>query len=234
MARVAGADGTPGGWAVVFSEEDRWRIRKVATLSEIFRDFAGLNIVAVDIPIGLCDAYETGGRACDREARKYLRKRASSVFPAPVRPALAASSWEDACVRSRASASLGKAISKQTFAILHKIREVDDLLRARSDLHNVVREIHPEVCFCELAGHPMKNPKRKSEGREERRQLLGQYVRDLNKIVESGYEQRLPLEDILDATVACWSALRLVAGKGRSLVQPIPRDTSGLPMTIWV
>ena len=41
MARVAGADGTHGGWAVVFSEEDRWRIRKVAILSEDFARCCG-------------------------------------------------------------------------------------------------------------------------------------------------------------------------------------------------
>ena len=39
---------------------------------------------------------------------------------------------------------------------------------------------------------------------------------------------------VLDAAVACWSALRLVEGKGRSLTYPIPRDSFGLPMTIWV
>ena len=37
----------------------------------------------VDIPIGLNEEYEAGGRFCDREARKCLRGRASSVFPAP-------------------------------------------------------------------------------------------------------------------------------------------------------
>jgi predicted RNase H-like nuclease len=151
-----------------------------------------------------------------------------------VRPVLAATSWEDACARSRASAPHGKAISKQTFAILPKIREIDDLLRARPDLRRVVREVHPEVCFCELAGHPMIYSKRKRKGREERLQSLGQWFRDLDTIVNSGREQGLPLEDILDATVACWSALRLAVGKGRSLVQPVLPDTTGLPMTIWV
>jgi hypothetical protein len=43
-------------------------------------------IVAVDIPIGLLDSFETGGRCCDREARKCLGpKRRASVFPAGAR-----------------------------------------------------------------------------------------------------------------------------------------------------
>ena len=234
MAHVAGVDGTPDGWAVAITEADRQRIRKVRALSEIFDDAARLDVVAIDVPIGLCDAYETGGRFCDRQARKRLQKRASSVFPAPVRPVLAALSWEDACARSRASAPNGKGISKQTFAILPKIREADDLLQSRPELRDVVREVHPEVCFCELAGHPMAYPKRKHEGRDERRQALCRCFPDLDTILDAGREKGLPLEDILDATVACWSALRLVEGKGRSLIEPIPHDATGLPMTIWV
>jgi predicted RNase H-like nuclease len=231
MARVAGVDGTPGGWAVVIIEAERCRIRKVRALSEIVD---GLDVVAVDVPIGLCNAYETGGRACDRQARKLLQERRGSVFPAPVRSVLAALSWEDACARSRASAPGGKAISKQTYFILPKIREVDDFLRARPELHEVVREVHPEVCFCELVGHPMNYSKKKQSGREERRQALRRCFPDLDAILDAGRVAGLPLEDILDATVACWSALRLADGKGRSLIEPVLHDTTGLPMTIWV
>lgn len=107
---VAGVDGTPEGWAVVIVESGRSAIRKVAALSHIFDGAEDFDIVAVDVPIGLLDAYKVGGRACDRAARKLLgRPRGSSVFPAPVRPVLTATSWEDACVRSRASAPDGKA-----------------------------------------------------------------------------------------------------------------------------
>ena len=120
------------------------------------------------------------------------------------------------------------------FAILPKIKEADDLLQSRPELRDVVREVHPEVCFCELAGRPMAYPKRKQEGRDERRQALRRNFPDLDAILDAGREERLPLEDILDATVACWSALRLVEGKGRSLIEPVPHDTTGLPMTIWV
>ncbi len=157
MARVAGVDGTPGGWAAVIIEADRTRIRKVRALSDIV---VGLDIVAVDVRIGLCDAYQTGGRACDRRARMLLQNRRSSVFPAPVRSVLAATSWDEACALSRASAPGGKAISKQTYFILHKIKEVDEFLRARPELHEVAREVHPEVCFCELAGRPMAHSKK--------------------------------------------------------------------------
>src|SRR5271165_5860112 len=132
MANVAGVDGTPGGWAVVLSEQGRHSVRKVVALSEIFGWSTKLDIVAVDVPIGLRDAYQTGGRDCDIEARRQLRpKRGSSVFPAPVRSVLEARCFDEACSLSRASGSPGKAISIQAFAILPKIREVDGLLRSR-------------------------------------------------------------------------------------------------------
>jgi threonine dehydratase len=235
VANVAGVDGTPGGWAVILSEGGRRSVRKIAALSEIVGGAVKLDIVAVDVPIGLLDAYQTGGRACDIEARKQLRKRASSVFPAPVRSVLDASSWEDACARSKASAPHGKAISKQAFAILPKIREVDGLLRSRPELRDIIREVHPELCFCELEGQPMVLSKRKRQGREDRKHALRRCFPDLDTILNAGQEEEhLPIEDILDAAVACWSALRLAEGRGRSLIEPVPRDSTGLPMTIWV
>jgi predicted RNase H-like nuclease len=235
MTGVAGADGTPGGWAVVSVDAGRSTVRRVAALSEVFDGTADLDILAVDVPIGLLDTYEVGGRACDRAARKLLeRRRGSSVFPAPVRPVLASQSWDDACVRSRASGPRGKAISKQTFGILRKIAEIDGLLQSRPALRDVVREVHPELCFSELVGRPMTHRKSSFQGREERRGALRVCYTDLHQIENAGREQGLPIEDILDATVACWSALRVAAGKARSLPRDIPLDSTGLPMAIWV
>jgi predicted RNase H-like nuclease len=55
-------------------------------------------VTAIDIPIGL-----PGGRprTVDGEARRLLGPRASSVFPAPARGTLDASSYEEACEASR-------------------------------------------------------------------------------------------------------------------------------------
>ena len=234
MVRVAGVDSTPDGWSVVFHESGRLRVEKAAILSEIVGFGTELDIVAVDIPIGLLNAYESGGRACDRGARKLLGQRRSSVFPAPVRPVLRASSYEDACARSRASSPNGMKISKQTYAIVPKIKQVDDLLQERPQLRDVVREVHPEVCFCELAGQPMRYSKSKQPGRAEREQALHRCFPNFELLVRAGREKRLPRTDVLDAAVACWSALRLAVGKGRSLIEPIPQDATGLPMTIWV
>jgi predicted RNase H-like nuclease len=209
-------------------------IRKVARLFDIFEFPAVFDIIAVDAPIGLLDAYEAGGRICDRTARKLLgRPRGSSVFPAPVRSALAATSWEDACARSRASAPNGKAITKQTFGILSKIKEVDEFLQTHPELREVVREVHPEVCFSELAGMPMTHRKSSILGREERKRTLGRFFPNLHLIEKAGRNQALPIEDILDATIACWSAIRLAEGKGRSLPDTVPRDALRHRKVMW-
>jgi predicted RNase H-like nuclease len=233
MGRVAGVDGARGGWAVVVDDSGRRSVRKVEFLRSLFDDAEPFDLVAVDIPIGLLDAFEIGGRCCDRSARMLLGVRGSSVFPAPVRPVLAAPSYVDACDRSRKSAPAGKAISKQSFAICGKIAEVDHLLRARRDLLDIVREVHPEVCFLEMTGAPMPYSKRKQVGWHSRREALRACFPDMDDLVEQGRRQGLPKEDVIDAATACWSALRLADGKGRSLVEPVPRDSFGLPMTIW-
>jgi len=235
MSHVAGIDGTPDGWAAVIMEANRALIRKFCSFSNIFDAASDFDVIAVDIPIGLLDAYEVGGRVCDRVARQILgRPRGSSVFPAPIRPVLAATTWEDACARSRASAADGKAVTKQTFGILPKIREVDELLRMRPELRDVVREVHPEVSFSELVGIPMMHHKASPLGRDERRRALVRSFPELHLIEKAGRDQGLPIDDVLDATVACWTALRMVGGKARSLPNVAPFDATGLPMAIWV
>jgi predicted RNase H-like nuclease len=183
------------------------------------------DIVAVDVPIGLLEAYEIGGRECDRKARHDLKQRGSSVFVPPVRSILNARSFEEACELSRASSKHNKALSKQTWGIVPKIKEADDLLTLKPDLRSILREVHPEVCFCELAGRPMKFAKSNSEGRAERRNALARGF-DVDAIIDLGRRERLSVVDTLDALVACWSAMRLAKGEGRSIV---PDEK-----TIWV
>ena len=94
----------------------------------------------------------------------------------------------------------GKAVTKQTFAILPKIREVDALLQMRPELREVVREVHPEVCFSELAGVSMTHHKASALGREERQRALLLSFPQLQTIEKAGRDQGLPIEDILDGT----------------------------------
>lgn len=235
MVHVAGVDSIVGGWAVVISDRDLLSISKVGRLTDLIEREPCPEIIAIDVPIGLPEQYQRGGRACDRTAREILgRGHASSVFSPPIRTALAATSWADACERSRNSGLNGRPVSKQTYAIFPKIKEVDDLLQSRPRLRDIVREIHPEVSFFELFGQKMRHAKSKLIGREERRSALQSYFADFPALEEAGRKVRIPFENILDATVACWSGLRLANGEGHSLPQVPPEDGLGLPMAIWV
>lgn len=224
--KVLGVDGAPKGWATVQFDSGQLSVRRITHLDELFSRLPYPDIVAVDVPIGLLDVYEIGGRECDRKARHDLGKRGRSVFPAPVRAVLNAKTFEEAKALSRASSKHNRALSIQTCGIVPKVKEADELLRQRPALRSIVREVHPEVCFCELVGEPMKLPKSNPAGRQERRTALSREF-DVDFVLRAGKCERLQDADILDALVSCWSAMRLAKGEGRSLVT----DTE---KTIWV
>lgn len=128
-------------------------------------------------------------------------------------------------------------MSRQSFAITHKIEEVDAVLRAgTADLRNRVIEVHPEVSFCLWNdGRPMKVAKKRSAGREERRRLIegawpGVLERLERELVATGY--RFARDDLYDAVAALWTARRVRAGTARSLPDDPPSDSCGLRMAI--
>jgi predicted RNase H-like nuclease len=235
---VAGVDGIPGGWlAVLMQPADqqgnaKYQVRRVRSLRDLIDTAGALRVIAIDIPIGLADVYERGGRACDKLARSLLAVRRNSVFPTPIRGTLAAATWEEACIISRGSANTGMGLSKQAFGILPKIREIDELLQEHQELRSRVYEVHPELCFRRLAGAPMRHPKKSAEGRVERRLLLGN-VFDLSALEQLGAAVRAPAVDLLDAAVACWTAERLYNGTAISHPDHAPLDSTGLPMVMW-
>ena len=195
---------------------------------ELFAEAERLDVIAIDIPIGLAD---NGARLADSEARRLLSpKRSSSVFPAPVRAALAGSSWDEACELS--AAACGKRLSKQSFEIMWRIREVDDTLRANPHLVSLVREIHPEVSFYFWNGHKaMAHPKRTPEGLAERRALVesdfGSIVDRLWGSVPRGVAA---MDDLIDAFAALWTARRIASKKAVTVPAAPPRDRFGLRM----
>lgn len=167
--RIAGTDGCSSGWLCIEQGEGRLLSPRLdRTTSELLSYAAALDLLTIDIPIGLRD---DGPRQVDILARRLLGPRASSVFLAPVRAALDGESYLDACARS--AAACGKQLSKQAFAILPKISEVDKGLRADSQLAERVREVHPEVCFYFLNNkQPMAHAKKSGQGYLDRYRLL--------------------------------------------------------------
>lgn len=232
MSTVVGLDGTPGGWAAIILDNGVLDVTKIVGLNEFLTQKARFQVVAIDTPIGLLDRYEVGGRYCDRAVRSILGKRGSSVFPAPVRPVLRARSYDEGCAISRSSGPFGKAITKQTFGILPKIIEVDQLLQQKCEFRSVIREVHPEFSFAELTGLPIQFSKKKKAGKDQRRGALRDVFVDFDAIELRGRRLQLPCEDIIDATIACWTASRVAKGSARCVTDGTT-DSTGLSMAIW-
>jgi predicted RNase H-like nuclease len=222
MTWVAGIDGCEGGWFAI--------LRNVATgvfeytpnplvlISEIINRPEQPEVVAVDIPIGLLDAAQHGGRQCDRDARRLLgQPRSNSVFPPPVRSALPHDVYENASRANRESSPPGIGISQQAFALRHKILEVDEWIGRVRD--KCVWEVHPEVCFYAANGRKsMQYGKKKKNGRDERRNLLN--TLGYGSVIDQAYSlhgREIKRDDILDACIACWTAERIFRGEAESV-----------------
>jgi predicted RNase H-like nuclease len=233
---VAGADGCRAGWMVVLRNvrTGAVRVRLVATFGQLLRLTESPRITCVDIPIGLLEHAEAGGRACDRAARRLLgRPRSASVFSPPVRACLTEFDYAHALAVSRASSPAGIGISRQTFGIMAKVREADVAMRPATQTR--VKEAHPELAFMVMNhGVALGEGKRSGEGQVHRLALLkAAGFRDpLGSSAEVG-KHGVGIADILDAHACCVTASRIESGTAVRVPDKPPRDARGLAMEIW-
>lgn len=202
------------------------------TALEILERFPSPATIAVDMPIGLTDA---GKRAADVHARRVLgAPRASSVFPAPIRPILNASTREEASSLHRQAD--GRGFGTQSWAILPRIREWDDVLRANRARIPEVFEVHPEVSFWALnenvsIGESKKHPKGASNRLSLVSKVFGRMC--VSRAIKTAVSSGARTDDAVDAIVALWSAGRISRGHASSLPVDPPKDREKLPMAIW-
>jgi len=228
MTTIAGIDGCRAGWLCIFQEPHSSEVFPI--IADVFAAAPELQVLAIDIPIGLTEA---GARECDVAARRRLGPgRAPSVFAAPIRPALNAESYAAAC--DAAFRAQGKKLSKQSWAIYPKIRQVDELLRGRPELRERVYEVHPKVTFAEWSGRTIIQPKKKQAGFARRHELVNGHFGDgAYETVRARYARKdVANDDILDAFAALWTAQRILRGVARSLPAEPLLDAAGLPMRI--
>lgn len=231
-----GADGCRAGWATLEIRTDGSLDASVFhTFSEVIKRVEHSGLTLVDIPIGLADGLGIKRRRCDVEARSLLGKSGSSVFPTPVREAARASTYEEAQLVQRERAGFG--LSRQTWAITPKIREVDEIMTARPGLQERVRESHPEVCFKVLNGlHSLVWSKNTYFGVRERLRLLSPWLGDLEaymlSLSASFWRAGISADDLVDAAVLALHA-RLASETGLVSIPPEPEvDEMGLRMEI--
>ncbi len=224
--RAAGVDGCRGGWVCVLDGVATVHTGFDALMAAIPAD----TLVGVDMPIGLLDGIEPGGRLADRLARARLGPvRGTSVFSAPPRVAL--DQWRETPDYPAVKAAVDGHLTKQAFFILDKIAELDDYVRAHGQER--LAEIHPELGFMELAGEPLREPKRGLAGRSRRLELLARAGIPVPDRPPNRSGARVALDDLLDATVVAWSAARVATGVAGRVPDPSPVDRFGLRMEIW-
>jgi predicted RNase H-like nuclease len=207
--KVAGVDGTKDGWVAVVLENGRFAGDHV--LPSIEADFGELGdaaVIAIDVPIGF------GPRRADAAARKFLTGAASTVFPTPARAIL------------ERPFGPGLGVPAQAHALGARILYMTEL--ARSDPR--IREVHPEVSFRAMkGGRPLRHRKKSAGGALERLELLRRNGIELDRLESSA---STPLDDVLDAGAAAWSAHRIGNRRAESLPDP-PETIDGQPVAIW-
>lgn len=232
MGIAIGIDGCKAGWLYFRFDGEAVSFGCAPTLAEILGGVTAEDCVLIDMPVGLLESGKSE-RSCDLEARAALQPgRGSSVFPVPCRQALKAASYAEASATNERV--LGRKLSKQSWALVPKIRELDDLLASSETARAALRETHPEVCFWGLAGAPMAYAKQTRDGFLDRMSLL--------KLVEPTAEEMIAAaflihggfdaarDDVVDAFVAavCARAARNL----RTLPKEPKKDRRGLPMEI--
>ncbi|TRC92726.1 DUF429 domain-containing protein [Mesorhizobium sp. WSM4303] len=248
---LAGVDGCKAGWIAVRRDPDtESSVTVFPSFAELLDALPTDTIVAVDMPIGLPDFSQRGGRGPEALVRSLLGQRQSSVFSIPSRAALYADisdfttveAWYEAHRRAsdvaKTTSDPPRGVSIQAFGIFAKIREIDALLIARPELRTRVYESHPEVAFCRLNGeNPMTLPKKikgvvNPAGMEERKALLCRHG-----YVRAFLDQKPPTgaaaDDFLDAAVMMLIAGRIACGEARPFPDPPLADRFGIPVAIW-
>ena len=226
--RVLGADACRAGWVgIVLCDEDirAYVHAEIGGLVSLAAEAGPLAAVGIDIPIGLADA---GLRQADLLARKAAGPRWASVFITPVRSAVGAPDYQQACELNRRLAGCG--ISRQAFNLREKIMQVDSWL---PEAPCPVVEVHPELSFAELAGAPLTDSKSTWAGAARRRQLLA-----AEGIVLAGdlglTGRQAGVDDVLDAAAVAWTARRVASGSARRLPAEPERFSDQVDCAIWI
>lgn len=228
---VGGVDGCPGGWICVLLDRKTRALSPLLcrTTEELLAISPEPIVLAVDMPIGLSD---TSDRECDRLARTLLGPRRSSVFPAPIRPGLAAVTHRGADAISRQV--VGRGVSAQAWGLYRRVLALDRLIGPTEQQRCV--EVHPELAFLALNGDaPLSRPKRDPEGLAERRDLIAPHfgLGAFDRIRSLVPAREADDDDLLDAMAACWTADRIASGLARRVPADPPTDSRGLRMEMW-
>lgn len=227
-----GVDGCKGGWIAAILLQGKLILDKFITVNEIVKAYHKFDEFFIDMVIGLPSTKDH--IRPDTYARKIIKERASTIFPAPCRQAIYAKTVAEAYTENERV--LGKKFTPLTVGIIPKMQELDSFLQDNQQYKNVIKESHPEVCFARLNGRTMLSKKSEIDGMEERIHLLSQYIPDLSltKIAALAKSMKCNIDDIVDAV--CLAVTANIAGQGGYDIVPEKpmSDETGLLMQMVI
>ena len=229
-AAVAGIDRWRGGWIVAESGGGLSRAGDVKLwtceqIDEAVDRLGAAAVVAIDMPIALA---RSGTRTAEAEVRSVLGRSARSVFTSPTRAALEAPSQAEATLVNRANG--GPGISAQAYGLFASIRELRASLSGAAG--EQWYETHPETAFALMNdGEPLAS-KRTALGVAQRLTHLRFIFAGIDDLLLSA-PPKVPIDDVLDALGALWSAERIGAGEA-TVFGEHGRDDQGFVLGVRV
>jgi len=223
---VAGIDRYRGGWVIAMRDQGAITLVAEPDTTGALARTTGCEVVTVDMPMALP---VSGQRVAEQELRTALGRAARSVFTSPTRAAIDAATQNEATSINRAND--GPGISAQAWGLAGSIRELRATLSGHSHLRRWC-ETHPETAFALLNGGPPLASKRSAQGVGQRLALLRPLVPSVDDLLCSA-PAKVPVDDVLDALAALWSASRVVSGTHQTF-GPEGSDDQGFEQSIRV
>ena len=230
--KCVGIDGTKGGWLAACLVNGIVNVKIYSTINELCSENCDADSIIIDIPIGLPE--NNIDIRPDKELRKYLKGKTSSVFPTPCRQAVNINDKQKA--KEKNINVLGKSLSEQSLAICGKIKETDDFLCNNTEWINRLVESHPEFIFMILNdGFPIIENKKTKNGIDKRLSILRKYINNIDYIInemssQKGMKKRV--DDIIDAaSLAVIGKLGIINGF-RTIPENPRKDNRSIKMQI--
>lgn len=187
------------------------------SFQEILDEHPSFQAIVVNAPIGYRDDASEARRTCDLEARALLGRRARALRYAPTRGTL-----------------FGETVTERLDAasrvMLPSLREV--AAEASPYRQRTVFEGSPELSFYQLNGETaLRHSKRTEAGRDERRDILVEKVRDIERVLDAEMDG-VPVKHVLDASALLWSARRVTVHAARRIPRDAEWDSEGVRMEL--
>ena len=216
-----GVDGCRDGWIAAVIEDGQLHIEFYKTMEDLLADYPDPDRVLIDMAIGL--PYSRDDLRPDDEARKLLgRKNGSSIFPIPSKAAVYADGEEKQ--KEANQTALKKSLSKQSIAIIPKLRQLDSFMINHPEYQDKISESHPEVCFACLTGSPLLSNKKVHFGLTERTAVMASFLPDATtefilRTVEEMKQAHVKCaaDDVADAICLALTACLDKQGKTRTI-----------------